>query len=182
MPQAEVDPPLTMPQLQGLSAAAKMYQRQAHLCVTTNAHLAGCVMLGATVEAILTAIACIFFGEAIHTGKAPKHSKGKLKGETRELLEWSFFDLLDVAKAAKWLPEELKPEPSLDPRTTKTPVRIDTIREVRNLVHPARYLKDRKGKEYTLEELRVLYATCHAVYTCLETQIYRGFPELRPPE
>jgi hypothetical protein len=51
--------------------------------------------------------------------------------------------------------------------------------EVRNLVHPARYLKDRKGKEYTHEELRTLYATCQAVCTCLENKVYQAYPELR---
>jgi hypothetical protein len=83
-------------------------------------------MLEATVEAMLTTIACIFFKEAIQTGKAPRFSKGKRKGEFLELLDWSFFQLLDVAKKAKWVPEELELDPSMDPRGIKTPVRIDT--------------------------------------------------------
>jgi hypothetical protein len=66
-------------------------------------------------EAILTIIALIFFEETIQTGNAPKYSKGKRKGETKELLDWSFFQLLDVAKKVKWVPEELEPEHSIDP-------------------------------------------------------------------
>jgi hypothetical protein len=46
-------------------------------------------------------------------------------------------------------------EGRLDFRAVKTPVQSDTIRKVRNLVHPARYLKERAG-EYTPEELRTL--------------------------
>jgi hypothetical protein len=162
-----------------MAMIVRMYHAQAELCVRANAPLASCIMVGASVEAMLTIIALIFFEKAIQTGNAPKYSKGKRKGETKELLDWKFFELLDVAKKLKWLPEELEPEHSMDPRPVKTPVRTDTIREVRNLVHPARYLKDRKGKEYTHEELRTLYATCHAVYTCLENKIYQAFPELR---
>ncbi len=156
-----------------------IYYAQAELCVRADAPLASCIMVGATVEALLTIIALIFFDEAIQTGNAPKYSKGKRKGETKELLDWKFVQLLNVAKEARWLPEELEPEQSMDPRPVKTAVRTDTIREVRNLVHPARYLKDRKGKEYTHEELRTLYATCQAVCTCLENKVYQAYPELR---
>jgi len=179
MPKTEADSPLTPAQVQNLAMILPMYYAQAERCTRANAPLASCIMAGAIVEAMLTMIANIFFKEAIQTGKAPKCSKGKRKGETKELLDWSFFELLAVAKKLKWLPEEIEPEHSMDPRLDKTPVRTDTVREVRNLVHPARYLKDREGKEYTNEELRTLYATCQAVWTCLENKIFQPCPELR---
>jgi hypothetical protein len=179
MPKTEADSPLTPEQLVDLAKIIHMYIAQAERCVRGDAPLASCVMVGAAAEALLTIIAHTFFKEAIQTGKAPKYRKGKPEGETRELLDWKFAQLLNVAKEAKWLPEEIEPESNLDPRPVKTPVRTDTILEVRNLVHPARYLKDRKGKEYTHEELRTLYATCQAVCTCLENKIYQAFPELR---
>ena len=124
-------------------------------------------MLGAAAEAILTMVTCLLYDDALKTGRAPQ----------QHLLKWSFYELLDVAKEAKWLPEELTLAGKLDFRAVKRPVRTDTIRQVRNLVHPARYLKDRGGKEYTVEELRVLYATCHAVYDCLINNICEQYPQ-----
>jgi hypothetical protein len=179
MPKTEADSPLTTAQVQNLQRIIHLYFAQLERCTSANAPLASCIMVGAIVEAMLTMIANIFFKEAIQTGKAPKYSKTKRKGETWELLKWKFSQLLDVAKGAKWLPEQIEPESRLDPRPVKTPVRTDTILAVRNLVHPARYLKDREGKEYTNEELGTLYATCQAVFTCLENKVYQARPELR---
>jgi hypothetical protein len=179
MPKTEADSPLTLAQVQELlQIALNTYHEQAGLCMNAKAPLASCIMLGATVEAVLTAVTCLLFEEALRTGKAPKYTKGVRKGETLDLLDWKFFQLLDVAKAAKWLPENLYLEERLDRRGVKGPVAIDTIRKVRNLVHPALYLKDRKGKEYTLEELLTLYATCHAAYDCLVKKLYERFPKL----
>ena len=85
---------------------------------------------------------------------------------TKPLLKWDLGELLTVANAAKCLPEELQLDPRLDPLGIRT-VRTDTIRQVRNFVHPARYFRERAGKPYTAEEVRTLYATCHAAYDCL---------------
>jgi hypothetical protein len=62
-------------------------------------------MIGATLEAILTSVVCLLYDEAVKTGKAPK----------KPLLKWDLGDLLTVAKAAKWLPEELHLDKQLDP-------------------------------------------------------------------
>jgi hypothetical protein len=132
-------------------------------------------MAGAALEAVLTSVTAFLYEDALKTQKAPKE-----KGKTKHLLKWSFYELLDVAKEAKWIPEELKLEESLDPRTVKHPVRTDTIREVRNLVHPARYLQDRSGKEYTEEELRLLYATCHTVYGFVQNILIEHIRKLHP--
>jgi|SRR5271165_791798 len=169
----EDDFPLSAEEVKGLlQLATQTYQKQAHACLQANAPLASCVMAGATVEAILSAVTCLLYDEALQTGKAPQK-----KGKTKKLLEWSFFELLDVAKEAKWLPEELTLDAKVDFRSIKTPVKTDSIREVRNLVHPARYLKDGSGKEYTHGELSTLQATCHAAYDCLINTICDRFPQ-----
>jgi hypothetical protein len=172
MPKTEDDSPLSVAQFNALvKLATQTYQKQANICYKANAPLASCIMMGAVVEAILTTVTCLFHEEALKTGKAPTR-----KGKVKPLLDWKFFELLDVAKVANWLPEELTLSDKLS--SLKTPVRTDTIREVRNLIHPARYLQDRGGKEYTLEELRILYATCHAAHDCLQKLIFRRYPKL----
>jgi hypothetical protein len=134
MPKTEADFPLTVVQMQALlQLAVHTYQKQAHVCYDANAPLAGCIMEGAAVEAILTMVTRLLYDEAVKSANAPK----------RKLLQWSFFELLTVAKELQWLPEELTLATKLDSRTVKTPVRTDYIREVRNLVHPARYLRKR---------------------------------------
>jgi hypothetical protein len=179
MPKTEANSPLTKAQVDELLHLANhTYQDQVNLCSDAKAYLASCIMLGATVEAMLTAVTCLLFEEAIQTGKAPKYKKG----ETKDLLDWTFFELLDVAKEAKWLPQRLKLDERWDRRAVKTPVRTDTIREIRNLVHPARYLQDRSGKEYTLEELFTLYITYHAVYIRLLKKVYMHYLDLEPPK
>jgi hypothetical protein len=105
--------------------------------------------------------------EAVKTGKAPK----------KPLLKWDLGDLLTVAKAAKWLSEDLHLDKRLDPLGIRT-VPTDTIRQVRNFVHPARYFRERAGKPYTVEEVRTLYAACHAAYDCVINQIRARYPNL----
>ena len=65
-----------------LQLATQTYQKQAHACLQANAPLASCVMAGATVEAILSAVTCLLYDEALQTGKAPQK-----KGKTKKLLE-----------------------------------------------------------------------------------------------
>jgi hypothetical protein len=143
-------------------------------------------MVGAALEAVLTSVTAFLYEDALKTGEAPKYGRrDKRKGETKDLLEWSFYELLAVAKKANWIPGELELEQSLDPRTVKNPVPTDSIRKLRNLVHPARYLQDRAGKEYTPEDLRVLYATCHAAYGFVQQSlikhIQQSHPDYKPP-
>ena len=175
MPKTEADFLLTHAEVNDLlQLALHTYHTQAELCSKADAPLASCIMIGATVEAVLMAVTSLLFDKAVKTAKAPKR-----KGKTKHLLDWQLSELLNVAKEAKWLPEELTLDEKLDCRTVKNPLRTDTIREVRDLVHPARYLKDRsRKKEYTREELRTLYITCHSAYVCLIKVLCQRYPNL----
>jgi hypothetical protein len=125
------------------------YLKEAKRCEDAKAHLAGCVMVGSAVECLLILFTNIFFEEAIASGKAPKNRDGKIK----HLLEWTLADLLGVAKAANWFPETIKGE--------KAAIRdsASTLKQIRNLVHPARYLKDHHGKRVTRKFLDFSFET-----------------------
>jgi hypothetical protein len=173
MPKTEADFPLTQAEVNVLSHfAVHTYHKQADTCFNMNAPLAGCIMAGAAAESILTIVTCLLYDDALKTGRAPTH-----KGRTKHLLDWKFSEFLRVAKAANWLPEELQLDERLAGRPVDKPVPTDSIREVRNLVHPARSLKDRTLKEYTVQELQILYATCHAAYDCLINKICERYPQ-----
>jgi hypothetical protein len=100
------------------------------------------------------------------------------KWKLEDLLRWDLGQLLEVAKDATLLPEKLNLNLKMDLRAVKDPVPTDRIREVRNLVHPGRYLRERGGKEITRQELDTLYATCHAAYLCLVEKIEEKSPHL----
>jgi len=177
----EPDSPLTNAQVQELlHLALRTYHDQAAMCHKAKAYLASCIMAGAVVEAVLTATINYLYPEALKTGKAPKYNRGPRKGEIKDLLEWSLNDLLIVAKKSKWLPENVILEPQLDLRKVKAPVSTDSIRKLRNLVHPVRYLQDMPGKEYTEEKLNILYATCHAVYTHVQDVLVKDIQKSHP--
>jgi hypothetical protein len=160
--------PLDPQQVVALLQLALNYHDQSKKSYDADAPLASCIMIGATLEAVLTAVVCMLYDQALKTGKAPAK---------KPLLKWNLGDLLKVAKAAKWLPKDLQLDPRLDPLGIRT-VPIDSIRQIRNFVHPARYFTERVGNPYTVEEVRTLYAACHTAYDCVISQLRARFPHL----
>jgi hypothetical protein len=118
MPKTEADFPLDSAAAFELLRLATIYHEQANACRKEGARLASCVMLVATVEAMLIAVINLFSDEV-----RPVAIEKKLNLE--ELLRWDFGKLLDVAKAAKLLPEKLNLHPKMDPRPVKDPVPTD---------------------------------------------------------
>ena len=155
-----------------LKLAVNIYHEQSKRSRDAGAPLAACVMVGATLEAVLISVTNLLYDAAIKTGEAPKNGK-----KIKRLSDWTFFELLKVAKAAEWLPNELRREPSLDRFNVRT-VPTDTIREVRNLIHPARYWKERGGHQYTDQEVHTLYVACHTAYTHLIDELRLRYPHL----
>jgi hypothetical protein len=161
-------PPLDSQQAVALLQLALTYHDQSTKSYKADAPLASCIMIGATLEAVLTGVVCMLYDEALKTGKAPAK---------KPLLKWDLGDLLKVAKAAKWLPRDLQLDPRLDPLGIHT-VPTDSIRQIRSFVHPARYFKERVGNPYTVEEVRTLYAACHTAYDCVISHLSAHFPHL----
>ena len=159
--------PLDPQQVVALLQLALNYHDQSKKSRDADAPLASCIMIGATLEAVLTSVVCMLYDEALKTGKAPK----------KPLLKWDLGDLLTVAKAAKWLPKELQLDQRLDPVAIRT-VPTDSIRQIRNFVHPACYFRERAGKPYTADEVGTLHAACHAAYDHLIEQIRVRRPNL----
>lgn len=124
---------------------SQFYWNEAHRCEKSNAHLAGCVMLGSALETLLTLMVNIYADEALATGKAPMH-----RGSPKPLLDWSLAELLRVAKAAKWLPSKNLP---IDGNWGRKRGAIgdyaEMARMIRNLLHPARYAQDHPRKKIT---------------------------------
>jgi hypothetical protein len=130
-----------------LNRLSRFYWHEALRCEKAQAYLAGSVMLGSALETVLILMVNIYSDEVELTGKLPMK-----KGKPKPLLDWDLFELLRVAKAAEWLPSAV----NLD-----DPARIgdyaEVVREVRNLAHPARYVKDHHRKRVTRKYLQLQF-------------------------
>jgi hypothetical protein len=123
---------------------SKFYWKEALRCEKAKAYLGGCVMIGSALETLLILMVNIFPDEAEQTGKVPLK---KLK--PKALISWDFAELLKVAKAAKWLPSALELDEEWDDKKAQIGDHAEIIRMVRNLAHPARYVKDHYRKRVT---------------------------------
>jgi hypothetical protein len=165
---ADGDSPLMFHESIQLYTLSVRYFMQGDWCREAKAHLASCIMMGAGIESMLTLHASLHFEEALATGKAPK-----LNGKTKPLLDWNLGNLLDVAQAAKWLPETF----TVGYPNTGDTVPTDKIRKLRNLVHPGRHIRERGDRELTNREFTELEVLCMAIFQHLGSQVEPGLRE-----
>ena len=134
---------------------ARTYRREALRCRGARAYLAGCVMLGAALEAMLVAVTSIYWREAKRTRAAPRRKK-----KVRPLAEWDLAALLGVAIELEWLPSGLERGQDWTRRRAKIGDYAVALRQTRNLVHPGYYLRthspSRVTKRYLEGYLEVL--------------------------
>ncbi|SRR5258707_14195260 len=124
---------------------ANLYRREADKCRVGKAYLAGCIMMGAALEAILLAFANCFPEEAAESVVAPRRKDSSV----RPLLDWSFAQLLGVAKDRNWLPSGLSLDEDWNNASAKVGDYSEVVRQIRNLVHPVRYANDFPRKRIT---------------------------------
>jgi hypothetical protein len=140
---------LTDEQEKELWRLSRVYWQEALRCEKAKAHLAGCITLGSALETLLIMMINCFPDEASQTGKTPVH-----KGKPKPLLAWDLAELLRVAKAANWLPSALDLQDDWNSRKARIGDYAEVVRMMRNLAHPARYLKDHYGRRVTNKYLQ----------------------------
>lgn len=120
----------------------KRYEQEAKTSAGAGAYLAGCVMLGSALEAGLLAMVECFRDEVKQTNSAPRDKHGKLKPSSR----WKLSELLDVARELDWLPAKLSANANitLEEALSKGEIGdfVEVVREIRNLVHPTKYVRE----------------------------------------
>lgn len=151
---------------------ANLYRREAEKCQEAKAYLAGCVMIGAAFEAVLLSFANCYPEEASKATNAPR-----IKGTVRPLLDWSLADLLAVAKECDWLPSGLSKEEEWDEAKAEIGDYGEVIKDIRNLVHPARYAIDWPHKKITKKYSETTIEIIDVVYNYLESQIIESLRE-----
>ena len=131
---------------------AIQYKREAKKCLGAKAYLSGCVLMGAAMEAILLSTANCFPEIVMSTKHAPKKN-----GKIKRLDRWTLMDLLAVAKELNWLPSGLSPEDEWNSANAKIGDYVDVVRNIRNLIHPVRYLDHFGRKRFTKKYLEACF-------------------------
>jgi len=142
------------------------YRREAEMCRDSKAFLAGCIMIGAAFEAMLLAFVNCYPEEASTSRNAPRR-----KGSVRPLLDWSLADLLAVAKERMWLPSGLSRGDEWNEARAQIGDYGEVIRDIRNLVHPARYAIDFPRKRITGRYLEASFKILDVAIDYLQNKI-----------
>ena len=134
------------------------YWKEARRCEEAGAYLAACVLIGSALEAMLMLVVYVSDEEALATGKIQT-----VGSEAAELRRLDLTQLLAVAKAAEWLPSSKQADGSTKRKRKQIGDLAIVIRDVRNLVHPGRYVSDhyrrrvtKRYSEYLFEVLEVI--------------------------
>lgn len=132
---------------------ACLYHQEAVRCLNGKAFLAGRIMLGASLEALLLAFANCYPEEALKAASAPR-----VHGRVKRLIDWSLSNLVAVARELKWLPAGLSMDENWDRSKAQIGDYAVVINESRNLIHPSRYVQDwshrRNTRSYLLNEFK----------------------------
>jgi hypothetical protein len=134
-----------------LMRIARIYPTEARRCMDAKAYVAGCVMIGAALEANLIGM-CHLYYEEIPPELVPKSA-----GKTKHLLKWGLADLIKIAKKCGWLPSRLSENDNWNPRKAHIGDYAELLRETRNLVHTGRYIKDYPKARITKRRMEKLF-------------------------
>ncbi len=150
---------------------SRQYYREAKKCRDAEAFLGGCVMIGAAFEALLLSFANVYPDEASNSTAAPRK-----KGAVKPLIEWSLANLITVAKEQNWLPSALLADEDWNDAKAQIGDYSEIIRDIRNLVHPARHAIDMPRKRITKKYLEAVFEIIEVAHDHLS---YRNNESLR---
>ncbi|WP_155753363.1 hypothetical protein [Burkholderia territorii] len=162
---------LTEAEERELSRLSRFYWREALRCEESKAYLAGSVMLGSALEALLMLMVNVYENEVAATRAFPTRDSTPLP-----LLDWNLSQLLRVAKAAGWLPYALKMDGDWSGRKAKVGDYAEVSRMIRNLLHPGRYIKDHSPGRVTA---RYLARQFEIVLLCRDWLAYQNDKSLK---
>ena len=130
---------------------ANRFKKEAANCKKNGQILASCVMYAAEMEAQILAMALIYDDEV----KESKTYHGK---KERDLRQWELKPLLDLSRELNWIPSSLpvgqiartsgiEPDDAL--KAGDVGYFADRVREIRDMVHPGRYVRLWSGVRLT---------------------------------
>ncbi|MBX6422635.1 hypothetical protein [Thermosulfurimonas sp. F29] len=118
---------------------------EANKCASVQAYLAGCIVLGSALEAMLLAMVDVFPEEV---QKALKNLPNIKYTDPRY---WSLSDLLQIAFKIGWIPFKDIDDPDQGDLGDWL---LNYVKELRNLVHPGKKIRDYKDICLTREHFK----------------------------
>jgi hypothetical protein len=160
---------LTEEQYNEVIRLSGVYYREAKRCMGSKAYLAGCIMMGAALEATLLAFANCYSDEALRSTIAPT-KRGKIK----PLADWRLQELLAVAKEQRWLQSSLSPNEEWNNKKAQIGDWAEVLREIRNLIHPVRHMFDLPRNRITKRYLETAFEIFEVATDYLLNKIYES--------
>ena len=169
---------LTDEQESELQRLARFYWREAEKCEEVQAYFPGCLMLSAWAETVLILFCDAHFAEISAKGILPLARKGARK----PVLEWTFLELLRVAKAFDWAPDGLRLEDTGNRKTAKMVDYAEVLGFTRNLIRPAACLREHPRIIITARHLTFALEASAALKRWLERKNAETVPKRRHAE
>jgi hypothetical protein len=160
---------LTENQFQELMRLCRLYRREADRAMDARAYLAGCVMIGAALEADLLAT-CDCYSDEIPEELIPKQKNGKPK----RLLDWTLFQLLRVARECGWLPAHLNVQEEWDEKRADIGDYAVVLKDMRNLVHASRHIADFPKSRVTKRRMEMCFEILEVASTHLQGKLHQS--------
>ena len=150
-------------ELEKLSAICLQFEAEANTCAKSKAYHAAAVMIGSAMEAGLL-FACLNYRDdaLIAHSLIPEKQRPKSKNPR----DWTCHQLAMVADEAGWLPNHIVGDGTLSFRGL-----TDTVRRVRNMVHPARHLSNKIPLD-----IEGQYVNAQATYVLLKRHLLAADP------
>jgi len=114
------------------------YLLEARKCYKQGCYIGSFTLYGAVLEAMLLSC-CFVYAEAVRKTSVYLNKKKHSKRKRGIFLEFTLKNLLDIARELNWIPFDKKVE-----NIGKVEDWIQRVKETRNLVHPACWLKPDK--------------------------------------
>jgi hypothetical protein len=152
------------------------YDKEAINCKKNGQILASCVMYAARMEAEILAMALVHESEVIASNTYQQERK-------HDLRKWQLKSLLDLSRELNWIPSSLpmgviarKSGVESDEALKRGDVGCfaDHVREVRDMIHPGRYLRLWSGVPITNEFVESVEETVTVVNEVLENKIHES--------
>ncbi len=161
---------ITEEEFRELMRLIRLYHREAKRCMAAKSYLAGCVMIGAALEASLMSM-CHCYVDEIPGDFLPMHRK-----KQKPLRERSLGELLGVARGCGWLPTGLAlsktRKDDWNPRKAKIGDWAVVLKDLRNLVHPNAYMTDLPKSRMTKRRLELCFEIFETATVHLLAMIY----------
>ncbi len=169
---------LTENELAEIYRLLRIYIREADRAGKAKAYLAACVMEAAAIEALLISMVAVFLDEALATGKYLNRKK-----HPKPILDLTLAELIAIAKATGWLPAALQHEvDNWSARKAQIGDYAEVAREVRNLLHPGRHVRQWPRRRITPRMLNTIADITDGVRDWLLARVERSLIEAMKAE